>query len=74
MQKELNKLAEAVHRKRKEEKLSTYTASIMCGMGSNSGLKSMENGCDCKVITLLRLSKGLKINISIINGVIYINN
>ena len=72
MQKQLDKLAEAVKSKRLEEKLTIFKASISCGMGSNSGLRSMENGNDCKIYTLLRVSKGLKINFSIINGEIEI--
>ena len=72
MQEQLNILAKSVKDKRKAERLSNHKASISCGMGSNSGLKSLENAMDCKITTLLRVSKGLKINFSIIDGKIKI--
>ena len=74
MQEQLNILAKSVEDKRKAIKLSLHKASISCGMRSNSGLKSLENGMDCKITTLLRVSKGLKINFSIIDGKIKIIN
>lgn len=72
MQEQLNKLAEAVKTERKKNNFSLYYASKLCDFGSNSGLKKIESGADCRISSLLRLSKNLNIEFIIKNGKIQI--
>jgi hypothetical protein len=72
MQEQLNKLAEAVKTERNKNNFSLYYASKLCDFASNSGLKRIESGADCRISSLLRLSKNLNIEFVIKNGQIEI--
>ena len=69
---EINKISEKLKSTRLENEYSLYFASQFCDMGSHSGLQNLENGGDCKISTLLKISKNLKINLKIENGKIEI--
>ena len=69
----LNHLGDQVKAYRKDKKQSGYYLSQLCDMGSGSGLRHLERGGDIRVSTLIKLSKNLNINISIIDGLIVLN-
>lgn len=72
MQEQLDKLAEAVKTERNKNNFSLYYASQLCDMKSNSGLRRIESGADCRTSTLLKLSKNMNLEFIIKNGTIEI--
>ena len=72
MQEQFDKIAEAVKTERIKNKSSLYYASKLCDFGSNSGLHRLEMGSDCRVSSLLRVSKHMNLEFIIKDGEIVI--
>ena len=68
MYKNLEQIGAEIVKERKKQGMSNYYAAMFCNMGSNSGLKHIEEGTGCNIITMMRVSKGLGMNFEIING------
>ena len=66
----LKHLGKQIKDHREEAGNSLYYNSVLCEMGSPSGLRRIEAGEDIRLRTLLKVSKNLGIDFTIKGGVV----